>query len=222
MAEMLTFLKETRPHPIACDVGANIGMVTLWLSRQLGDSGKVYSFEPSPSVLPKLRQNLLANGAKNVTLVESACSDRTGTVDFFIGFHHHVSSLHQDWAGGGQVIPERVTVNATSLDDYFYRQTGDLPDLIKMDIEGGGSFALPGCRRCVAEKRPLLLIESHTREENSAISDFILTHDYCAYRLDDRRWVEQPEETYPNPKGVWGTLFLCANDDRGYFSRKLS
>jgi FkbM family methyltransferase len=222
LAEMLTFLKQTRPHLVACDVGANIGMVTLWLSRQLEMDGTVYSFEPSPSVLPKLKQNLLANRAGNVTLVETACSDQTGTVDFFVGFHHHTSSLHQDWAGGGLVTAERVSVNATTLDDYFHRESRDLPDLIKMDIEGGGSFALPGCRKCVAENRPLLLVESHTVAETRAISDLIVGHDYHAYRLENREWVERPEETYPDPKGVWGTLFLCPREHREYFSRKLT
>jgi FkbM family methyltransferase len=222
LGEMLTFLKETQPRIVACDLGANIGLITLWLSLQLRERGAIFSFEPSPSVLPLLRQNLAANNLENVTLVEAACSDTNGTIDFFLGPNHHVSSLHQARAGGDSTSPERVTVNAITLDNYFSEAGREPPNLFKIDIEGGGTYALPGCRKCVEKKRPLILIESHTPDEDKAISDLILTYDYHAYRLQNKEWVEERGEIHPNPKGVWGTLFLCGSEHRDYFSKKFT
>jgi FkbM family methyltransferase len=138
-----------------------------------------------------------------------------GTVDFFVSHHHHASSLHADWAKAGHgTEPEKITVPVITLDSYFGDTRKTWPDLIKMDIEGGGTFALPGAARCFAEKRPFLLIESHTPDEDRAVSHILLHNDYQAYRLNTRKWVEDRLDTTPNPQsvGVWGTMFLCPTE----------
>jgi FkbM family methyltransferase len=222
LCKMVEYLKRTRPRFNACDVGANIGMFTLWLSQQLRDRGTVFAFEPSPSVLPKLRQNLTSNRAQNVMLVEEACSNTVGTIDFYIGFHHHTSSLHADWAGGGQIVPERINVRTTTLDEFFHQDHREPPDLIKMDIEGSGTHALPGCEACVAEKRPLILVESHTHDEDRALSDLVLRHDYSAYRINGGKWVKYPKQIHPHPDGLWGRLLLCPSEHVDHFVKCLS
>jgi len=40
------------------DIGANIGFVTLALSRRVGNAGAVYSFEPIPSTYNILHKNV--------------------------------------------------------------------------------------------------------------------------------------------------------------------
>jgi FkbM family methyltransferase len=201
-------------RPVVCDIGGNLGLYSLWAARRLGPEARIYCFEPSPSVLPLLKRNLDANQA-GVTLVEAACSDKAGTVQFYIGWHHHTSSLNAEWAAGQSGEMRPVTVQATSVDDYFGPGgVGAHPDLIKMDIEGGGVFALPGAARCLAEKRPLVLVESHTPAEDRAVSEVVTRFDYAAFRLGDGKWVAKPSATYPDREGIWGTLFLCPADRR--------
>src|SRR5262249_7853955 len=99
-------------------------------------------------------------------------------------------------------------VPVVTLDSHFGDQSA-WPELIKMDIEGGGTFALPGAAKCFGEKRPFLLVESHTPEEDAAISRVLTGNDYTAYRFNTRAWVADRGSTHPNPEGVWGTLFAC-------------
>jgi hypothetical protein len=114
-------------------------------------------------------------------------------------------------------------VEGITLDDYFF---GDVPrpspNLIKMDIEGGGVEALPGCERCIRAKRPVILIESHTPQEDRAISDVILGHGYCAYRMNEGKWVEAPGEVHPDPRGVWGTLLLFPAESEERFRQLIA
>ena len=44
------------------DIGASIGYFTLLLSRCVGKTGKVYSFEPTPNQFPYLTENIRVNG----------------------------------------------------------------------------------------------------------------------------------------------------------------
>lgn len=203
--------KRLKENMVICDVGANIGFYSLWFSRLLPEKkAVVYAFEPSPSVVGSLKDNLSLNDATNVTVVPLACSDVVGEVDFFVGGHHHTSSLHEKLAQSDQGAPQKVTVGSTTLDHFFHGEGGrEGPDLIKIDVEGGGTFVLKGCDRCVETKRPLFLIESHTPAEDQAISELLVRHDYHAYRINNRQWVEVLTDTFPNRRGVWGVMFLC-------------
>ena len=221
MNHMVRFLKKTKKNITVCDVGANIGMISIWLSKKLSTNDVVIAFEPSPSVLPILRKNIDLNNIKNLILVEKACSDRSGYMEFYIGFHHHVSSLHQEWAGSNGNVPEMVLAETITIDNYFFQNELKLPDFIKIDIEGGGTFAIPGIQRCVFENRPLMLIESHTPKEDRSISDLIIKNNYIAYRVTNKEWVKNIKEIHPNVSGVWGTLFLCPSEHSAYFKKIL-
>lgn len=200
-----------RDGMVVADIGANIGLFSLWFFRLLANrKGTIIAFEPNPEVLQILKKNLSINDAEKVMVFDIACSDKEGTTEFFVGNDHHISSLIESWAKDGKVIPKKVMVNTSTIDNFFCRSTPtlEMPDFIKMDIEGGGVFALKGCDKCVREKRPLIWMESHTPDEDKAISDLIVKFDYFAYRINDHQIVKNRTLTHPHPQGVWGTMLL--------------
>jgi FkbM family methyltransferase len=198
---------------VAADIGGNIGYYTMWLSRVAVTLGRVYTFEPSPDPLRLLKDNLSLNAIRNVEVIAEACGDHVGTTDFFLANHHHSSSLHEEWAQGLQSSAQKITVPMTTLDAFFAPETNRKPpSFMKIDIEGGGTHALPGCRRIFAETRPFVLIESHTPKEDGAIADVLCNFNYRAFRLNDEKWVQRPEMTHPDIEGVWGTLLLVPDE----------
>ena len=72
-----------KPGDCVLDVGANIGLYSLALSRAVGPSGRVIAVEPDPDNLALLRRNLQANGCTNVTVVEEALGDEAKEVLLF-------------------------------------------------------------------------------------------------------------------------------------------
>jgi FkbM family methyltransferase len=207
---------------VAADVGGNIGYYSMWLSQFALKDGQIYTFEPSDEILPFLTKNLALNHIENVEVVKMACGNHIGTTDFFLSEHHHSSSIYADWAAEGNGAVRKVTVQVTTLDSFFAPETGRRPpNFIKVDIEGGGTHALPGCRNVLRDARPFVVIESHTVEEDQAISDVLTGLNYCAYRLNDRRWVEKPGATHPDKLGVWGTLLLAPQEKYEALAREL-
>jgi FkbM family methyltransferase len=204
---------------IVADVGGNIGYYALWFAKIGVKKGRVYVFEPAQEPLGLLKENMRLNNVGNVDIVECACGDRVGKAEFFLASHHHASSLNADWAGNGA----SVSVPMTTLDVFFSAESGKRPPaFIKIDIEGGGVFALPGCRRILSENRPFVLIESHTPAEDGAISKVLVDLGYRGYRLNDRSWVRKPHATHPDKEGVWGTLLLVPQEFEERISARLA
>jgi FkbM family methyltransferase len=196
------------PNKVVADVGANMGFYSIFFSKNLDPTSRIFAFEPSASILPVLRKNVNINHLENVQVFDLACSDHTGTVEFYISENHHASSLLEEWSTNATAGTKTV-VPAITLDEFFEKYNENrFPDLIKMDIEGGGIYALKGCVQCITRKRPFILFESHNPGEDKAVGDLLLQYNYEAFRVSDNKWVLYKDRNYTDPDGVWGTMLL--------------
>jgi FkbM family methyltransferase len=196
-------------------VGANLGVYTIFLAKMLKTQSAVYAFEPSSSVLGLLKSNITANRLQNVTIVEAACSDKTGEQAFYLGKNHHQSSFFSSGAGNEQ--GEKISIPTVSLDEYFVKQNR-FPDFIKMDIEGAAVFALKGCRRCFTQKRPVMLIESHSKEEDKAIFNHIIEYNYAAYNVDKKHWILNDGAKTTMADKIGGTMLLVPEETKSTYN----
>jgi FkbM family methyltransferase len=203
---------------VVADIGANMGYYSMYFAKSLSPRAKIYSFEPSVSILDVLKRNIAINHFPNVEIVEAACSQESGTVPFYIGENHHSSSMLDGWAGNS-TSGVLTQVNSISIDEFFGNSnTEGFPDLIKMDIEGAGVYALKGCDRCLRTKRPLILMESHTSAEDDAVGAVLQNYNYEAYRIENHKWVLHKDRNYLDIDGVWGNMLLIPSEKKAKFS----
>lgn len=73
-----------RPGDTVLDIGANIGLVSLWLSRLVGEQGQVHAFEPNPALQALLGQMFAHNGLRNVHLHRVALGAQDGALELRI------------------------------------------------------------------------------------------------------------------------------------------
>ena len=203
---------------VVTDIGANMGFYSLFFFKYLQRSSTIFSFEPSFSIFEELQKNINANAAFNVKVFDIACADKSGQIEFYIGDNHHTSSTVGEWANH-KSLSKKYVVRCTTLDDFFYKyKDEELPDLIKMDIEGGGVFALKGCDRCISKKRPFIIIESHTSDEDKAVSNVLNKYNYDAYRISTGKWIKNKQTNHTDADGVWGTMILLPAELKSKFS----
>lgn len=136
---------------VVYDIGANVGLHTLYFSRLVTETGHVFAFEPAPDTVQKLLQHLRLNGIKNVTVIDKAVSQEPG--ELHLRLHTDPCQRRLDEAG-------EIAVATTSIDSVI----GELPppNCIKMDIEGAEIQALSGARECFLRYRPKLLLATHS------------------------------------------------------------
>lgn len=144
------------------DIGANIGFYTVLFSSWSGLAGRVVAYEPDPSNLGLLQRNLELNGCENVIVRPLALSSRSGRALFSIdsvtrstGHLGAGATFGETQFGSGK--EELITVNTTTLDQEIDRL--GVPQLIKMDIEGGEFDTLSGGSSLLHHHRPLIVSE---------------------------------------------------------------
>lgn len=172
-----------KPGMVAYDLGANVGYVSLMLAKQVGAGGKVFAFEPLPANQERLRANLGLNPQVQVRLVPMAVSDKSGSQTFQLHASDDMGKLRGS-AGRPADYLGKILVEAISLDDFVFGHQNPVPDVVKMDIEGGEVLAFGGMRRLLAEVRPLLLIETHGGEAASVVWTELKKAKYGVHRID--------------------------------------
>ena len=97
-----------------------------------------------------------------------------------------------------------------------------VPDFVKMDIEGAGTFALKALGQNLLSRRPIFYMESHSSQEDSAIGDFILKMEYEGLRLQNLKWIKDKNSAYPVPDGVWGNILAVPREKHSAIAEALN
>ena len=192
------------------DLGANRGYFSIYFAKMVGNGGVVYAFEPMPDNYAALERTIHKNNFQNIIKpVQAAVYNRNETVEFFQSENHLMSSVDVAWAGSTH---GKIEVSGITLDSFFEDKKRG-PDLIKMDIEGGGTYALEGMEEVIKKYKPYLLLESHTPAEDKAIGRILAIGDYVVFRVGDSTEVKDLTADHTNPQGVYGTVLGVPKDD---------
>ena len=192
--ELDSFLASVRKGTVVVDIGANIGIWSVLMSKAVGPGGTVLAFEPSPNNAALLRANLERNDCMNVQVVEAAVGRTSGTG------HLNTASPGATHQITAEPVDGSVDVSVVSLDGFLADR--GLPEVaaIKIDVEGYEPEAIAGMAG-VLETQPLFLAEfSMPQSEvagtnwNAAISHLGAVYDGCLV-FDGRTptWVRSTE-----------------------------
>ena len=90
------FSRTLQPGMIVYDIGANVGLYTLLAARRVGPTGQVFAFEPGSQNVSFLKRHLAMNRVANVTVIEAAVGERSGTGAFDAGPNQLEGHLTRD------------------------------------------------------------------------------------------------------------------------------
>lgn len=172
-----------KPGDVFFDIGAHAGFFTLLAAKLVGETGKVFAFEPLPSNYNFLKQHVQINGIHNVVGFQAAVSDRSGTASFQEGHSSVTGRLSQ-----GGTIP----VEVLTLDELYAAGKIPLPDCVKIDVEGAEAAALKGARRVLTEGKPTISIETHGYEAHEECLGLLRSLGYDCESLRDEIIARKP------------------------------
>ena len=159
-------VKYSLKNSVIYDIGANAGYYAIIAAREVGESGHVYAFEPTPSMANRIHENAEKNAFNNVTVIEAAVSSIDGKINFGIAEDSISSSIR------GADSENSLLVTSLRLDTFV--RSNRPPNLLLVDIEGAELDALESGLELITQYRPVIMVEVHWLGQS--FTDFITKH----------------------------------------------
>ncbi len=167
---LLPLEKSLNDGAIVVDLGANIGLVSIYFHQHYFPNARFIAVEPSPKNIEVLQKNLAANIPKS-EIVPAVVSDKVGMVcidDTEVGYNvhilHHQKAEYTEGGGGTEVI---ALTMAKIIEDLKI----DRIDLLKMDIEGAEKEVMKDAAAWLSKVQMMVLelhgdyTEAHLRKD---------------------------------------------------------
>lgn len=186
-----------KPGMFVIDGGAYTGDTAEIFSGYIGDSGKVYAFEPTEANFKKLKEKHL----QNCECIQKGLYDRECNLEFVQFDNNGAANTFAEsalkWGDAKQVLLTPVI----SIDKFV--EDNHIPhiDFIKMDIEGMELSALKGAENTIRKFKPNMAICIY----HNAGNDIIDVPDWLVSQFDD---IYQFSIAH-HSKGWWDSLIYA-------------
>jgi len=158
---------------VALDVGANIGLQSIRMAKSVGETGRVFAFEPLTYLQKKFAANVALNRSLNVTLLPYALANAETETEYDIN--------ENEWNQGTFSL-DNHTENGGSAQKIIIKKGDILPeiknlnrlDLIKIDVEGFEFQVMLGLFETIKKHRPRIIFEydhNYWTKTNQSISE---------------------------------------------------
>lgn len=145
------------------DIGANIGIFSMFAAKVTGPKGRVFSFEPAPDVFELLSTNIqkiasikaVQCGVGNADTVATFASQGDSAAGSFV---ENVTKMNEHFHPNTPI--QKVEVNIRKV-DTLVEELGSRPNIAKIDVEGFEIEVLKGADILLSTSHPILIIEIH-------------------------------------------------------------
>jgi FkbM family methyltransferase len=200
------------------DLGANIGFFSLLFAQQIENKGKVYAFEPEPTLFELLKKNVDINNFENIEVIQKAVSNKTENTKLFLSHNpndHRIYDPHDD--------RKYVNIESTRLDDFFQDSDVEI-NFIKSNIQGADFAAILGMPKIIKKSKNLEIIAEFSSPllEGFGFSprEFLITLQNFGFKIYDLDSLEKKItpieieiflEKYSPEKDTGTTIFCTKN-----------
>lgn len=173
--EVELFSRYIKPGNLVLDIGANIGVFTVFFAKSVGETGAVIAFEPQRLVFQSLCANVALNSLTNVLCWQQAVGEEKGAI--VVPLLDHTKSNNfggvalGDWKDG-------ETIPLVTIDDLNLPQC----DFMKIDVEGMERQVLAGARKTILRHQPVMYIENDRPEKAADLLKLLGELDYRMYQ----------------------------------------
>ncbi|HUR66490.1 MAG TPA: FkbM family methyltransferase [Chitinophagaceae bacterium] len=144
------------------DIGAHIGLLSVIMAQKVKSTGKVYSFEPTPSTFRLLQKTIAINNSAGIIQPNRlAVAEKRGKTFFYVTDieAHNSNSLANNKRNYGN--EHKIDVELTSVDEFVLDHKISKIDFIKIDAEGAEYSVLKGCETTLRRDKPKMILALH-------------------------------------------------------------
>ena len=152
MLELYSILVDN--NDIVADIGANIGLASIWFSKNAKQS---YAFEPSQTTFKILKENLILARADNVVASNVGIGSKNEVLTITFAKNNRSGAFVSDTT---KLSEDHITekINIIKLDDFF-ENLSVKPNFLKIDVEGYEIKVLEGAINLLEFCKPTVVME---------------------------------------------------------------
>jgi predicted RNA methylase len=149
-------------HSSCFDLGSASGFYALVFAHC--GAARVVAVEADSETCARLRRNVAANPglAERIEVRESRIARTSSPTD-----------------------------GSVSIDELAYGPGGFVPDLVKLDVEGKEVAAIRGAERLLAERKPHVIVETHSEDLDASCRQLLEDQGYSVQAVEPRRWLPE-------------------------------
>ncbi len=191
--DFFEFLKLIPEDTAVLDIGANIGIMTVHLAREI-QGATVYSFEPMPNNINAFKRIVNYFKLQNVKLFEIALGDSEGEVQMVMpvianvrmqGLSHVVhQSIPENNEGEKFTVPLKMLDKIDELTNEKKRISA-----IKIDVENFEFFVLNGAKKLIAKNKPTIYAELWENENRLHCFNLLSNMNYKIYVVENHQLI---------------------------------
>lgn len=140
------------------DIGANIGMMSLYASILVGNRGKVFAFEANPTTFDIFQKNIFINSVSNIHPQDSAVGSKKGKAKIYQSNKincHKASLIKSD-----ETLEQGSEVEIFALDDFLKQNCVENIKFLKINVGGWELEVLKGTAEILTSKKaPIVCVE---------------------------------------------------------------
>lgn len=200
--------EEYEPGGVALDIGANKGIVTYFLGKQAGPSGKVIAFEPQPEMGNQIRRVARTFGLSNIEVHSIGLSEKDETVTLYRGNAGQTANM----VASGSWQHEEIEVESRSLDSFVESHSIEGIDFVKCDVDGYEMQVLKGATGVLEKFSPKVLIEI-SEDKFTGIANLLKENGYDdgIFWFKGKRYPASESNSVPfrHPTAKWRNYLFC-------------
>ena len=151
------FAQHLKSGDVFYDIGANVGFFSVIAAKLVGDTGKVYAFEPGEVNAKSIRHNAQLNNFRQIEVIEKAVSNTSGLGQLLLAKYSGGHALAT--ADAPPDLAGEITVDLVSIDDLITQNKINPPNFVKVDVEGAELDVLKGMTQTIKTYQPTIIYE---------------------------------------------------------------
>ena len=187
--ETLALWRELQdPNRAAIDVGGYTGLFAIVAVK--AGAGEVFTIEPNPKCIHRMRHNLRHNGVEEeVEVIEAAASIQAGEGKLEIG-NERLALCSTSKLRSGKGTP------VTTLDDIVQGLSTCRVAAVKIDVEGHEVGVLTGASELLEEDHPTLIIEVKSGSGGDREAEVTAILEVYGYRAQEGKLLDGRNRVY--------------------------
>jgi len=158
------------------DIGASNGVHSLRMAKCVGETGKVYAFEPSRERFDYLMKNININNVRNIIAENKGISNEHSFQNIKeTGFVRMDNKKHDPVFNRAEIVTLDAYVKKNNLKDV---------DFIKIDTDGWEYKIISGAEEVLKKYKPVIIMEMRGMFfGNKTVEDLVLFLSNLGYRF---------------------------------------